>query len=592
MPDVSSPSRNPSSPARLLAAARLAFTACIVLAVALSVGGAPAAADNLAPSDRSTDCTGGPGAAPADSAAPAAPVISSFDYPRDTWGTVSGHYFRLSGDAGTAGFGYSFDDPDSVPATGSGVCADSSSGSPTGTVAADSDGAASVRTPRLAAGPHVLYARAFDDAHNGSETSSWRFLVAPTLESGETFRREAEVLQPSGDGVASPDRESCDAGCPTFVEGLSDQWAGGKRLRLVAQGPASWTTPSFAVHVEADYAVNAQVTTANDFGQIRFRLNDLTTQQSVVLTPSDGAATVDTYSATPGTENVAFNGLHLDAGRYSMTYEIVATNPSAIGHSYDGTYGYQGTKQVALHDYDDNGYSAGIDYVRVQPINNATYPSFAAAMNNDGISRRGEAAGDVGPDVGRYSYAGASWDHKGFGPGQTRTFRLSDGTSTTFTMPRYNADGTDNVIALQQTIPFTIPDSGTAPAARWIDLLAATTCDRAGSPANGTVQMTVNFGSGSYSDTPVASVPAWTSTATPPAKTSDQNSFVSTVATGLGGRTGTATHSGVNRSLSVVSVPIKGEAADVTSIVLPDLGSNFSRDCTHPNLHVFAISAH
>jgi len=508
-----------------------------------------------------------------DTTAPAVPTISSFDYPPQTWGDVNGGQITLTGSSDTAGFAYSFDSSGTEPLPADTTC--SYTTTPTaagGRVAASAGGAATITLPTLTPGYHTLYVKAFDDAHNAaSQTPAYVFYVAPNVSGEGTTQFESE------DYTAAPSGMSCqDTGCPSYIEGPSTRWSNGKQLHLVAdQGsagaPATWQS-TFTTGVEADYAINVQVTLANHYGILEFRFDD------TLLAAPGGKTDFDTYSASVSTQNIALGGLHLTAGTHTITYQLVGTNPASASYTYSGNYG---TPAVAIN-FADNGYSAGIDYVRLIPINGAVYGSLNGAMNNDGITSDTGAAGNISPSTTYRSFSQTALTNAGYGPGSTVTVDSGTQYAATFTMPSYNSNGTDNVIAMGQTIPLPTPVK-----AQYVDLLVASSCGD--TPYAPSVQVSVNFADLTYSQTQTPAVPDFLTGTISNAP--DQEAYISLATTLTYSRKGTTTVTD-QPNLYHVAIPTFNDQSAVTSITLPYLGSDLSNTCRSSNLHVFAITTH
>ena len=239
---------------------------------------------------------------------------------------------------------------------------------------------------------------------------------------------------------------------------------------------------------------------------------------------------------------------------------------------------------VSLTNYPDNGYTAVVDDVRVIPINNVSFASVNAAMNNDGITTDTGPAADISPSLSNRALSQNALSAVGFGPGKTVTVDAGTPYQASFTMPAYNSDGTDNVITMGQSIP--LPADTTA---QYVDLLVASSC---GSTAyDPSIQVSVNFADGVYTQTQVPSVPDW-ATGTLGAPPAGQEAYISVAATMDHSMHGTVVDSTYQPRIYHVSIPTKYADAAVHSITLPYLGSDLTERCSSPNLHVFSISTH
>ena len=244
---------------------------------------------------------------------------------------------------------------------------------------------------------------------------------------------------------------------------------------------------------------------------------------------------------------------------------------TVVGHNAASTkYTFDGSLGGVPNGVNDNGMSADVDFFTVVPINNVTAASFSAAMNNHGIGSDGSVAANFGPGSSQAAFSKQALAAAGFGAGATK---VVDGVS--FTMPTATAAG-DNVMASGQVIP--LPKAKTA---NYIDLLATSTCGTINSSP--TIQMTINFADGAYRQTQLPTVPNWTDAA--PANTSDRKLAVALPYMLVG----TAKDS---RSPKLYHLRIATQLSDdnVVSIVMPNVGSNFTNACNTPTLHVLAMS--
>lgn len=514
-----------------------------------------------------------------DHTAPAAPGISSFDYPRNMWGTVPGGRFTLTSSADVAGFAYSFDGSGTEPLPVDSTCSYTTTPTASGGRVTATDGSASFTLPALSVGYHTLYAKAFDDAHNVSaETSAYVFYVAPTIADEGYTRHEGESFTVSATG------DACDAGnCATYT-GASNSWSGAKALDLVADrgseaAPTTFKTTPFSINVAAEYAVDARVATQNHFGIIEFALDDK------ILTNDGSPIKVDTYSPTFGSLDVALGGRHLEPGQHTLSFLLVGTNPSSVNYPYKSSYGSPAVPiGSAAAPLNDNGYSAVIDYVRVVAVNDATYTSFAAARNNNAIAIGNSSQADIGPATNHVGMDQTAMSSAGFAPNSDVTVDNGTQTQTTFHLDSFNGD--DNVVAMGQTIP--LPRDVNAAN---IDLLVNETCKLASYKPS--IQLTVNFADGRYSSTLMPAVPGWANVTTMPAPVDGQEASQTLVMTNDHITRGNGVDSGTHPQLFHVSIPTKSDGSSpVHSITLPYLGSDLSERCDAPNLHVYAISTH
>ncbi|GAA1955712.1 hypothetical protein GCM10009798_13690 [Nocardioides panacihumi] len=518
-----------------------------------------------------------------DHVAPAAPTISSFDYPQGSWGAPQGTpgQITFAGASDVAAFTYSFDTSGGEPLPTDTTCAYTTTPTKTGGMVTATSGKGSVTLPTtLTPGYHTVYAKAFDGAHNTSgQSAAYVFYVAPTFPGEGATQHEAEAITPTQPEGQGDPAFNFGAGYPVYSEGTSAIWSAGAQSHLVAtagtpETPARFTY-GFDVPLSAYYGLGVQVTLANHYGILTFELDG----RPVSLNGQE--VSVDTYSATTATKYVDLGGAMLLPGPHKLTVKVVGANASSGDYVYNGTYG-----GVAISSLHDHGRSAGIDFFNVVPVNNVTFGSFAASFNNNGITSDG-TAGDFGPSSSDSALSLQAMTQAGFGPGARP---VVDGV--TFTMPAQNADGTDNTMAGGQTLPLPTDANGNYPVASAVDLLVASTCGT--TPTGASIQLSMNHidpanpdGDLMITDTPIHAVPDWLNGTTPVGDTQV------TLAVRLPYYdTGTTTSTAKQPALYHLRVPVKPGYEDkpIKSITLPSLGSNFTQACTTPTLHVFAIT--
>ena len=512
-----------------------------------------------------------------DTTAPAVPVISSHDYPYQAWGTQSGAgTVTFNGSSDTAGFGYSIDSSGTELLPADTTCAYTKTPTASGgMITADSAGDATVTLPALTPGYHTLYVKAFDDAHNVSnQTAAWIFYVSPTYANEGTTKYEVENLpqptQPPGQSV------------PAYLHDSTSWYSGGTGVQIVPTGPASLTyqiVGAAGVPFEADYAIGVELQQATHYGKVTFAIDGQPVKLNGTL------VTVDTYSATVQNIYVSLGGLHLVPGTpHFLTVNIVGTSAPS-GYNYNGAYGRaaNGYPVQNFTNYNDNGYTVVLDDVRVVPINNATYGSINSAMNNNGITADTGPQADFGPSRSYRALSSSALASAGFGAGSTVTVDSGTVDQTTFTMPAYNTS-TDNVIATGQTIP--LPADTTA---SYVDLLVASTCG--GTQYDASIQATINFDDGTYSQVQLPAVPDWIN-GTLGAPASGQQADITLAATLDHSLVGTTVDSTNKPKLYHVALPTQWTGSPVHSITLPYLGSDLTQRCNVANLHVLAIGTH
>lgn len=527
-----------------------------------------------------------------DTSLPAVPTISSFDYPSGNWGApqaAPGSFTLRS--TGAAAFAYAFDSSSNLISPTATDCAYTST---TKRWVTATGGSASFTAPSLTPGPHTLYVKAFDDAHNVSGAAiPYSFYVAPTVANEGSTQFEAEVLANSS---TTPMYQPPSQGIPVYVEGSSSSslWSGGYDEHLVAtagteSAPQQFTFP-FSAAVEADYALGVGVTSQYHFGVLAFEIDG----QPVL---SNGARVkFDAYATSGKAGYVSLGGQHLLPGSHTITVDVVGKNSASTDYVHNGTYGSTafGGSQIMLNNFHDNGYSANIDFFNVVPINNVSTPCPAGAtdisqclqrsMNNNGVAVDGTTSANIGPSVPNVGLSRQALTAAGFGPGQTVTVDSATPAEATFTMPAYSAGAVDNTIADGQTIPLPSPVLASS-----VDLLVLSTCGSVS--ANAATLVTINYQDGAYTSKQLPSIGDWNAAAladTAPAANSGGRTLAATLPYRDVGTTKDTAHTA---TIYHVQVPVDYLDDAVTSVTLPSTGTNFTNDCTTPALHVLAMTS-
>lgn len=310
-------------------------------------------------------------------------------------------------------------------------------------------------------------------------------------------------------------------------------WSGGTQLLFSSSAKDTSFDLTFQAPIEADYALGANLTKANDYGKLTFVL-DGKPLLSTDTAPWDG------YNPTVTSSYKPLGGAHLTMGAHKLTIKVVDTNPASINARY----------------------LAGIDYLSVVPINNVTAANLTAAMNNHGISADGTVA-DL--DLGFGSLSAQAMTAAGYGPGTTATVN-----GATFTMPPTRSDGMDNVIAIGQTIPF---PAGQQIKASAVGLLVAATCG-----ATPDTSGAISYTDDTTQNTPFAKVDDWVGMPT---------DFASlTLPYRNDGAASNPTLRPRLRALFVPADPSK----TLKSITLPNYGTSLVPRSCSPALHVLAIA--
>lgn len=354
----------------------------------------------------------------------------------------------------------------------------------------------------------------------------------------QTTRHEAESnlrftpSQPAGQNIPIvaevPTEPTARVECACSPEPSQD-----KHLRFAATAPGQSFDLNFQVPVEADYALGIGMTEWDFYGQVRISI-DKTPLLRTDITPWDG------YSGNGDEPYLPLGGAHLTPGAHRITFTVVGKNPAS------------------------KGYQVGVDYITAVPINNVTTASFAAAMNNDGINSDGSAA-SLGLDLADSSLSSQTLAAAGYAPGSVVALNGAN-----FTMPTPRPDGTDNVIAIGQTIPFPASHQVRASA---VGLLVTGTCGDLPSATS-----TITFTDNTTKDARLPAVRDWI--ANPP-----EFADVTLPYRNEGGIPVPA-HAPKLTAVFIPSDPTK----TIRSITLPHYGTTLAPGSCSPALHVLAMA--
>jgi len=325
----------------------------------------------------------------------------------------------------------------------------------------------------------------------------------------------------------------------------------GLKETFVGNAAGDYLTLSFTTPAEADYALGAAMVRSFNYGQVRFDVD------GTVLNHTD-ASPFDGYAATCCSEQyVPLGGLHLTAGPHTLRLTFTGRNPASTG------------------------YMLGIDYLTATPISGVTASSFAASLNNHGISDDANtAAADLDngnpPGDGAATGTGNSLSAQSLAAAH-----LSPGSAVTldginFRLPAASAAGNDNTIALGQTIAL---DPAQQIPANAVGLLVAATNAGTGLPQT-TATLTYSAGLGTTAhaatEPTVPAVPDWIG--------GDSASAAYTLSHG-NTPSGPGTYS---PRLYLLVLPAK-PSGTLASITLPYYGTSLVPGSHAPALHVLAI---
>ena len=515
-----------------------------------------------------------------------ATTLKSFAYPQEYWGAASNATGTIIATSSTdaTGFAYAIDSSSAVPSIGDTANNDVCNYAQPATLtkkygyADATGGTANLTIPAgLSSGLHTIYVKAFDDAHNVQNTAvSYRFYVSPTI-TGVPAAQTKNLVEVESMTPSQPDGQTDSY----MYTDSNSQFSGGSLGRIVtnrgtAESPVRFNY-AFAAPIDAYYALGVNLMTTSHHAKLQFRIDN-----ELVKVPSTGEPlVVDTYSAALGSkyvplgEYLPYEGLRFDKNStHTLSVEVVGT--SGTSYTYNGTYG-----GVAINSFPDNGYSAGVDFLTLAPLQLAPFATLAAAFNNDGIGTDNTAAASL--NVGnmlKESLSSQALAAAGLAPGATFT---SNGVS--FTMPQPTTDG-DNVISSGQTIQ--LPANTTASS---VNLLVAATCGAVAPGPARALSMRYEYADGSVatSDSLTTEVPDWFDT--PHLSSNPAGATLDSMVTLDHSLQGTAVNSRTP-TLYVMKFPVKDLYATdpIASVTLPRVGTDFTNTCNTPALHVLALS--
>ncbi|MGH3171506.1 MAG: hypothetical protein ACRDN0_37300, partial [Trebonia sp.] len=274
----------------------------------------------------------------------AAPSISSFDYPSGQWGQAEGapgvFTVGTSGDSGIAGFAYSFDGgsgSEPVPDTsdcgylndgGLGTSVSSSGeGNMSGELSLVQGSTAQIMVPStLAPGPHRLYVRAFDDAHNASPEAAYVFYVAPGYQTaGQPVTRisAASLLSSVSGPNASSVAEQPDSCCSITT------WPN-EQLLFNASGTGQSFTVPLDVQTAGTWQLGAYMTQAPGYGEVQIDLDAGTS--SAVNLDDTGTNPFDGYAPKVTNTYLDLGTQTLTAGSHTLTFTVTGQDANATGY--------------------------------------------------------------------------------------------------------------------------------------------------------------------------------------------------------------------------------------------------------------------
>lgn len=538
-----------------------------------------------------------------DATAPPRPSVTSFAYPQGFWGATNGNRGTFTFTSpGAAGFEYSLDNAGSAATLTPGQCNYNQPNQPTNNagLALANNGTYTYQPPSLNAGYHTLDVKAFDDAHNLSSDTVYGFYVTQGFTgASSTTLFEAESLQVKSStaqtGYTYTDNSSASATTSS----------GGAVSELVSDGNTTPATFSYTLNPSASgyYALGVELLTGNHNAQATFQVNG-----NDVYDPTHPGQllTVDTCTSTAGSMFVPLGGFRLDVSTdptkqnqpvtNTLTVRMVGADngldPNHPTNCASNSYDYynpapstipSGYPPSTTPAFNDKGYSVGVDYMIMAPLQAVTPLTLQGAFNSHGI---GIAGTNTGANLDGTSTQNAIDSNTGVSSGAT----VSVG-GVTFQIPAA-VNGNDNVIAAGQTITLNAPPPGPQSGnlvSGYVDFLVASTCGSLQPSA--AREFTIDFGdtAATWTDRPAPAVADWLSSV-------DQNA-AGNVPMGdyIQGPNGT-TMSASDAYLYLVKVPISGQdgGKSIASVTLPRAGSDLTENnpcgITNNALHVFAIA--
>ncbi len=286
--------------------------------------------------------------------APAAPTISSSDYPSGQWGQASGEPGRFTvsdgGASDVAGFAYSFNNSPTVPSTsdcsylndgglGTSMASNGEAGNTSGELALVQGSTAQIVLPAgLPVGRNTLNVITFNDAHVKSATVTSYVFYVPANYSGTQPAYYTSASSPAVTVGGANASEVVLQTCCGITTWPASQWW----FQATGKGQSfSLTLPSVAA---GTYQVGAYLTQSYNYGEVQVSLG--TGGTSV---PLDGGLSFDEYSPT-------VTNSYLDLGT-----ETLAASTSADPNTLTFT--------VTGNDGTSSGYYAGVVYVVLTPTN-------------------------------------------------------------------------------------------------------------------------------------------------------------------------------------------------------------------------------
>lgn len=545
-----------------------------------------------------------------------APTVASYSYPSSAWGVTSTDAARAftftdtsTDTAGIAGFTYSIDNKGGEAAISGCAPYDVTynNGSNTGIITA-TNGVATWQPPSgtLTSGCHTLYVKAFNNAHlTSAESTPYPFCVAPT------YSTTSNLVEAEGSGISSITPASPTQPGGYYTSSNSADSAGADtELATSAPGSFTFTLNPISSSAPISYdALGVQLLTGTHNATVTFQVDGKN-----VYDTNGNLITADTCAAPVNgvqpTMFVPLGGFQLDGSKtHTITIQMTSVDGSAmtpncsLGYTYSGNYGPQ---QTALN-FNDNGYTVGVDDFIVAPIRDATYNNFQSAVNNIGIAYDGKQGASFEPGVGGdNSLSWTALTNAGIIPGNLYKYNSGQLSEVDFPIPSIATNG-DNVIAAGQTIdltdnnnPLPAPAGSSSTNPGYLDLLVAATCGDV--PASHSQGLSIDYIT-SKGDVQLAGtdnllpwIPNWLNSSGP-----------TSAPIGIAGNVvkldhyddssgSPVTQAGINvpAYLYVWKVPIpQGYAGDyIRYVVLPNLGSDLSNTCdaTGNALHVLSIT--
>lgn len=287
-----------------------------------------------------TSATATSGSFTVQTAKPATPDISSFDYPSGQWGQAEGEPGAFTVDSGAgpnvAGFAYSFDNSPTVPnaidcnylkngGLGTSLTSSWQGGNTSGELQLVQGSTQEIKAPlNLTPGRHTLNVISFNFAHVPSAVASYVFYV-PTNYTGVStpYTTNGSTLVTSATGTNASLVVS-QANCCNMT------WPGSAQLRFAGTAAGQTFTVPITVPAAGTWHLGADMTLSFNYAQVRVDL-DAGTANAVNL-GGTAAMPFDGYSAQVSGTYLDLGTQTLTAGTHQLTFTATGTDAASTGY--------------------------------------------------------------------------------------------------------------------------------------------------------------------------------------------------------------------------------------------------------------------